>query len=100
MIDKFQRAPVTKNSKEYGNGLWIEGHCFGIFGRIGYSSCFLTGGLEFQEVNHRAQEVSSMTRDIVRQPFVQIEVFSPRSKSGDVEREGEWSYIQQSVKNL
>ncbi len=74
--------PATKQPDEYGDSLRIEGHSLVFHGRILPSELTIDFDIEeFQDCMYEGFAVSSR---MIREPFVKIEIFSSRSKGGDI----------------
>ena len=70
-----------------GNGARTQRHGPTLDLWLGYTRGFLALHLVFQELHNCSKEFGAVIRDIIRKPFVQIEVLSARCKSSDVKRE-------------
>lgn len=82
-------SPVTEDAKKYGNRQWIQRHGPRVNRRLRDPGCFLALHFCVQERDHVVEEVRAMSRNIVCQPLVEIQIFSSRSQSRNIKRKSE-----------
>jgi hypothetical protein len=68
---------VPQDTEENCDCERVQSHCATLHGRVRYPGSLFTFHLRIQKFNHCVQKLGGVSCNIIGEPFVEVEIFSP-----------------------